>query len=89
VIYHDSYWYPRHANRQMREVLHSDWGRLFANWEKLTPNEIGWPNVGADPAGHMSGAWRTLGKSLGILGTCVKEAPEFNTRKRHAASAAH
>jgi uncharacterized protein (DUF362 family) len=81
VIYHDSYWYPRHANRQMRAVLASDWGRLFANWEKLTPNENGWPSVGDAPAGYVSGAWRTLGTSFGILGTCIREAPEFASRR--------
>jgi len=81
VLYHDSYWYPRHANRQMRAVLASEWGRLFANWEKLTPNADGWPSVGSESARHISGALRTLGKSIGILGTCIKEAPEFNTRR--------
>ncbi len=81
VIYHDSYWYPRHANRQMREVLRSDWGRLFANWEKVTPNEAGWPDVGTESAEYISGSLRTLGKSVGILGTCIKEAPEFKSRR--------
>ncbi len=82
VLYHDSYWYPRHANRQMGDVLHSEWGRLFANWERLEPDEDGWPVVGTEPAGPVSGAWRTLKQSVRILGTCLREAPEFSPRHR-------
>ena len=37
VLYHDSFWYPLFARRQMRACLDSDWGRLFANWESLAP----------------------------------------------------
>ena len=33
VIYHDSFWYPMNAKRQMHDVLDSPWGRLFRNWE--------------------------------------------------------
>ena len=34
VVYHDLYWYPRNF-RHLQNVLNSDWGRLFANWEQL------------------------------------------------------
>ena len=27
----------------------SDWGRLFTNWETLTPDARGWPDVGPAP----------------------------------------
>ncbi|MDP1601992.1 MAG: DUF362 domain-containing protein, partial [Legionella sp.] len=50
VIYHDSYWYPMNAERQMREALASPWGRLFDNWEQLTPDAQGFPQVGETPA---------------------------------------
>ena len=33
VIYHDSFWYPFLAKKQMAEVLDSVWGRLFRDWE--------------------------------------------------------
>ena len=35
VIYHDWFWYPVKAKYMMRQVLDSDWGRLFRNWETL------------------------------------------------------
>ena len=38
VVYHDSFWYPVNAKRMMRDVLDSPWGRLFRNWETLTPD---------------------------------------------------
>ena len=28
---------------------------------------------------------KALGRSVGILGTCIKEAPEFSSRRRRAA----
>ena len=31
------FWYPVTAKRMMREVLASEWGRLFANWGKVRP----------------------------------------------------
>jgi uncharacterized protein (DUF362 family) len=85
VIYHDSFWYPTQARRHMAGVLDSDWGRLFRNWEKLTPDARGYPTVGDEPAElKLTGlaAWR---KSIGILGTCIREAPEFHLfRKKQA-----
>jgi hypothetical protein len=38
------------------------------------------------PAGVNHGGLRALGQSVGILGTCIKEAPEFASRKRHTAA---
>ena len=68
----------------MEQVLNSDWGRLFRNWGQLTPDEQGFPTVGEEAAElkrvGMSAFWR----SLGILGTAVKEAPEFAARRRRA-----
>ncbi|MCA9244717.1 MAG: DUF362 domain-containing protein [Phycisphaerales bacterium] len=82
VMYHDSFWYPTRAKRHMREVLQSEWGRLFCNWEKVTPNELGYPDVGSDPAKIDRVGMKAFWRSLGILGTCVKEAPEFMTNRR-------
>ena len=33
VLYHDMFWYPVNADRMMDDVLSSEWGRLFRNWE--------------------------------------------------------
>jgi hypothetical protein len=82
VIYHDSFWYPVKAKYMMQQVLDSDWGRLFRNWETLTPTEDGFASVGAEGAQIQRVGLRAFTKSLGILGTCIREAPEFRNRKR-------
>jgi uncharacterized protein (DUF362 family) len=83
VIYHDSFWYPSKAKTLMHDVLSSDWGRLFQNWENTPtdPEGMGYPEIGAAPAElHLTG-WKAFKKSLSILGTCMREAPEFNPRR--------
>ena len=90
VMYHDSFWYPSHQAR-IREILASDWGRLFQNWESkaLDPNNLalrGWDDVGELPAELHRESMQYFLKSLKILGTCVKEAPEFAARKRRKQS---
>ena len=85
VVYHDSLWYPLNAKRRMDQVLNSEWGRLFRNWEKLTPDTQGFPSVGDDAAQLTRVGWQAFFRSLGILGTAVKEAPEFSNRSRKMA----
>ncbi|MEZ5287077.1 MAG: DUF362 domain-containing protein [Vicinamibacterales bacterium] len=82
VVYHDSFWYPLKAKRQMTQVLDSPWGRLFENWEHLAPDADGFPQVGEQPAAVTRTGMRAFVQSLGILGTCLKEAPEFASRRR-------
>jgi uncharacterized protein (DUF362 family) len=82
VLYHDSYWYPMNGERQIRQVLDSPWGRLFENWEHLAPDADGFPQVGEAPAEVTRAGLHAFRQSLGILGTCIKEAPEFAARKR-------
>jgi Domain of unknown function (DUF362) len=82
VIYHDSFWYPANAERRMRGVLDSPWGRLFENWETRTSDATGFPDVGEAVPQFKRGGWRTVGQSVGILGTCIKEAPELASRRR-------
>ncbi|MFQ5424040.1 MAG: DUF362 domain-containing protein [Phycisphaerae bacterium] len=82
VLYHDSFWYPLRGRNRMRAALDSDWGRLFRNWETLTPDERGFPTVGGEPAQLKRTGFRAFLKSLGILGTCIREAPEFSLRHR-------
>ncbi|MCZ6632131.1 MAG: DUF362 domain-containing protein [bacterium] len=82
VIYHDSFWYPFIAKKKMREVLNSAWGRLFGNWEQLTPDEQGFPSVGDEAPEIRKTGLRAFWESLGILGTCIVEAPEFLRSRR-------
>ena len=85
VLYHDTYWYPRFGKGRVQEVLQSDWGRLFHNWENLTPDEKGWEAVGDPPAGLPRRTGRLVKMSFKILGTCLREAPEFAARRRRKA----
>ncbi len=88
MIYHDSYWYPVNAKKTMEGVLASPWGRLFRNWETVQADANGYPDVGTDAAQIEKVGGKAFVESIGILGTCIKEAPEFASRKRmaHAAS---
>ncbi len=82
VIYHDSFWYPTRAKKHMAAVLDSDWGRLFQNWEKLTPDAQGFPTVGDQPAELKLLGASAFRQSIKILGTCIREAPEFRFKKQ-------
>jgi hypothetical protein len=84
VIYHDSYWYPVNAKKTMEGVLASPWGRLFRNWETVKADENGYSDVGSDAAQIEKIGGKAFIESIGILGTCIKEAPEFASRKRLA-----
>jgi len=90
VLYHDTFWYPTHQ-KIIHDVLRSDWGRLFKNWEQLAipPGELGragWDDVGRVPADLKRENVKLMLKSMRILGTCLKEAPEFAARKRRKRS---
>jgi uncharacterized protein (DUF362 family) len=84
VLYHDSFWYPFFGKNKMRAVLDSGWGRLFRNWERLTPDEKGFPSVGDESAELQRTGIRALWQSLSILGTTIREAPEVAARRRRA-----
>ncbi len=85
VVYHDSFWYPFLAKKQMAEVLDSAWGRLFRQWETTTPDEHGYPEIGEAPAEIERTGWKAFWTSLKILWTCLKEAPELAQGGRMAA----
>ncbi len=80
VLYHDAFWYPYKAKRQMAEVMASPWGRLFAGWEKAKADDSGYPDVGEQPVGGFRTGWRAFIESLRILWTCLREAPELALR---------
>ena len=83
VLYHDTFWYPFLAGKRMREVLKSNWGRLFRNWERLAPTEDGFDTVGDAAAEIRRTGFNAFRRSLRILVSCIREAPEFLTlRKR-------
>jgi len=66
----------------MRDVLDGPWGRLFRNWETVAATASGYPDVGTAAAEINLTGTRALARSLGILGTCIAQAPEFVRRKR-------
>ena len=85
VVYHDLFWYPFHGKGRVENVFRSDWGRLFHNWENLTPDDRGWRDMGAQPPGVVRSVASLLGTGLKVLWTCIREAPEFATRRRRKA----
>lgn len=88
VLYHDSFWYPLRGKARVRAALASEWGRLFAHWERLTPDARGFPTVGEEPATVRLEGARALGTSLRVLATCLREAPELAARRRRRLAAA-
>lgn len=50
IAFHDYYWLPVVGRGRVNTALNSPWGRLFHNWEGLTPNQDGWRDVGPAPA---------------------------------------
>jgi uncharacterized protein (DUF362 family) len=83
VVYHDSFWYPVLARKKMHDVLASPWGRLFRHWEQAAPDGRGYPAIPEGGAEIQRTGVRALARSLGILATCIREAPEFGRRQRH------
>jgi uncharacterized protein (DUF362 family) len=83
VVYHDSFWYPVLAKQKMTQVLASPWGRLFRHWERVRPDDRGYPAIPEEGAQIARTGIKALGRSLGILATCIKEAPEIASRRRH------
>jgi uncharacterized protein (DUF362 family) len=85
VVYHDSFWYPFIAKKRMQAVLDSEWGRLFRNWEQVEADEQGFPRVGAEAAEIKRTGMAAFWRSLGVLWTALREAPEFRAQQRRAA----
>ena len=82
VLYHDSFWYPFLAKDRMAKALSSEWGRLFHNWERAVTDERGYPEVGTESAVIKRTGLPAALRSVAVLGTCVKEAPEFIRRRK-------
>jgi uncharacterized protein (DUF362 family) len=82
VLYHDSFWYPFKAKAAMRGVLDSPWGRLFRHWGGVTPDATGYPLIPSDGADVQRSGVQALLRSAGVLAMCIREAPEFASRRR-------
>ncbi|MBN1128757.1 MAG: DUF362 domain-containing protein [Chitinispirillaceae bacterium] len=86
VLYHDAFWYPVHQ-KKVHEILKSLWGRLFHNWEQVAipPDDLaapGWQDVGREPARLEKKTLRMIGRAIRLVGTALKEAPEFKKNYR-------
>ncbi len=86
VLYHDTFWYPFMAKKQMAKVLESNWGRLFRDWENATPDENGYPAIAEHPDEIKKTGFAAFRESLRILWLCIKESPEFSSRRKMSAS---
>ncbi len=94
VGYHDVFWYPRNARKQMAEVMRSGWGQLFLDWDKaqVQPDGRGYsfpdemaskPGATPRPGGQGLVRVRVPGwrERLGLLAMAVRESPEARQRK--------
>lgn len=82
VAYHDSFWYPLMARGRVEQVLRSDWGRLFHNWESVHATEAGYPDVGGGKPELTRAGFKAFARSLPLLGGALKEAPELAALRR-------
>jgi hypothetical protein len=90
VAYHDTFWYPIMARRKVEEVLKSDWGHLFHNWENARADERGYPDVGTTVPELKRAGFRAFARSIPLLGGALREAPELAAlRRRRSDSATH
>jgi uncharacterized protein (DUF362 family) len=79
VVYHDMFWYPRYAKKKMDPVLTSEWGRLFANWERhtLAPDGRGFVDLGAPSTNLTRHGIAHMLEGLRLVGMAVAESPEM------------
>jgi uncharacterized protein (DUF362 family) len=87
VVYHDSFWYPLKARRAMAGALASPWGRLFTRWERVTADARGYSKIPETGATIKRTGFRALVQSMSILALCVREAPEFGSKRRRKVAA--
>ena len=89
VAYHDAFWYPTYAREQMRRVLESEWGRLFANWGRVRSDAQGkgYPDVGVASPDLTRNAGTQLTQALRLVGKAMFDSPEWrwNRKRRRVA----
>ncbi|MDH5673250.1 MAG: DUF362 domain-containing protein [Myxococcales bacterium] len=88
VVYHDAFWYPMYAKDNMRQVLDSEWGRLFANWGEVSPDAHGkgYPDVGVASPDLTRKVTTQLTEAMRLAGMALVESPEWLARKRRNAA---
>lgn len=86
VIYHDWWWYPMHARRQLKKMMRTPWGRLFGAWEQVqpAPDGRGFAGVADLPPGPVSITPAHYWRGLRLLGMAIAESPEWQARQRRA-----
>ena len=82
VLYHDSFWYPMKGRSAMKNVLTSNWSRLFDKWDQTAVDIDGYQVEDGPQVKIRRSGLRALLTSFGILGKCLKDAPEFTDRRR-------
>jgi uncharacterized protein (DUF362 family) len=89
VAYHDAFWYPTFGKEQMRKVLESEWGRLFANWGRvrLDAQGKGFPDVGVASPDLARGPGSQFATALRLAGKALVDSPEWrwNRKRRRVA----
>jgi uncharacterized protein (DUF362 family) len=90
VGYHDLFWYPRYGIDRVNAALTSDWGRLFANWNEVSPDpeRRGYPDVGERTPELVRADSRHFWQGLRLVGMAVAESPELGARRRRQAARA-
>ncbi|MDI1428019.1 DUF362 domain-containing protein [Polyangium sorediatum] len=95
VAYHDAFWYPMYAQKNVQRVLASEWGRLFANWGRVQPDAEGrgYPDVGEVSPELIRIGLKHFLEAFRLIGMAVAESPELKHRRmrqeREAARIAH
>ncbi len=84
VTYHDLFWYPFYGKPFIEQAMHSEWGRLFANWGQVQPDEAGrgYPDVGAASMELTRIGLKHFLEGLRLVGMAVAESPELKARQR-------
>ena len=85
VLYHDTFWYPINAERMMAQRAGERVGPAvpeLGRRQAAKADGRGYPDVGEAPAVVVRQGGRAFARRFGVLGTCVREAPEFANKKR-------
>ncbi|HMY16707.1 MAG TPA: DUF362 domain-containing protein, partial [Polyangium sp.] len=79
VAYHDMFWYPMYAQKNVQSVLASEWGRLFANWNNVSADAEGrgFPDVGAVSPELVRIGLKHFIEGFRLIGMAVAESPEL------------
>jgi uncharacterized protein (DUF362 family) len=90
VGYHDMFWYPMYGREHIRNVLGSEWGRLFANWGHMPADADGrgYPECGPEGPEIVRMGLSHFLEGFRLIGMAIAESPEMQARKRRQAAQA-